>query len=760
MNRPIFLPPDASRARRKEAEDARKERSEIIKALSWGQVSRRDLIKWGLFTSAGLLAPIRGLSPFATTAYAANGGGSGNVGNGVPTGAPLSPMFGVQSFTQPMPRFDVLQRKPYGPGCMNPIPGFMGAGPDPQAQANQTQQAVPAILGGGTGPIEGRPPGPIWAHQRFAQFPPQVVVEAMQAPAQTNSVYNPAVPSSLNSGMNPSASMPLCFHPNLPVQNPANVWTFNGTIPPKLVLGRYGEPILFRHHNRLPYDVTQNAGFGRNTISTHEHNGHHGAENDGFTGAYFFPGQFYDYHWPIVLAGRDTMNTGATDWRAGSPDGSGGINRVPGDWHETMSTHWFHDHMFSFTSQNVYKGNAAMFNIYSALDRGSETPDSHGVNLCLPSGTANDWGNLDYDVNLMLADKCWDSNGQMFMDIFQFDGFVGDVMTVNLAYRPYFEVERRKYRFRILNASVSRFFKYGLSDGSPMIQIANDGNLLPVPVPQTISDEQGIAERYDWVIDFSRYNCGDKVWLVNVCEHQDGKKPAADRSLSDALAGKSSDPCVGKFLEFRIVRDPAKPDKSQIPQQMIPNPDLSSIPVARERVFEFGSGAFQDVPNSPAAFTTGSGGAPGPWGVKVDGGQMLNASFGRVSAAPKFGTREVWTLVNGGGGWDHPIHIHFEEGQILARNGSASNVPAWERGRKDVYRLHPGGSVTLTMQFRDWGGMYMEHCHNTVHEDNAMLVRWEIDDSGAPMLRPLPTPIPTPQGVTFIAPDEIAPTAF
>ena len=37
-----------------------------------------------------------------------------------------------------------------------------------------------------------------------------------------------------------------------------------------------------------------------------------------------------------------------------------------------MSTHWFHDHMFSFTSQNVYKGNAAMFNIYSGLDRGNE----------------------------------------------------------------------------------------------------------------------------------------------------------------------------------------------------------------------------------------------------------------------------------------------------------------------------------------------------------------------------------------------------
>ena len=109
---------------------------------------------------------------------------------------------------------------------------------------------------------------------------------------------------------------------------------------------------------------------------------------------------------------------------------------------------------------------------------------------------------------------------------------------------------------------------------------------------------------------------------------------------------------------------------------------------------------------------------------------------------------------------NHPIHIHFEEGQVLARNGSVSLVPAWEKGRKDVYRLRPGGSVTLTMQFRDWGGMFMEHCHNTVHEDNAMLLRWEIDDGGTPMLRPLPTPIPTPQGVTFIAPGDVLPTAL
>ena len=57
-----------------------------------------------------------------------------------------------------------------------------------------------------------------------------------------------------------------------------------------------------------------------------------------------------------------------------------------------------------------------------------------------------------------------------------------------------------------------------------MIQIANDGNLYPSPVTLTQLDEQGIAERYDIVVDFSQFTIGSKVWMVNLCEHQDGKR--------------------------------------------------------------------------------------------------------------------------------------------------------------------------------------------------------------------------------------------
>jgi len=736
-DRNFFLSPKASKARLREAENARRNRWEIIKAHSQGQVSRRDLIRMGLFTGAGLLVPISGLSPFARSVFA---------DSDIPTGLPPSPLFGVQAFTQPMPRFDLFPRIPVS--SLNPFP---------TVEANTTQQPVAAALGGGTGPIEGRPPGPIWAHQQFNLLPPAIAVEGSVEGAKINNVYNPGVPSLQNSGINPANPFRPRFHPGLPDQNLDKFWTYNGTFPPKLMQVRYGEPVLFRLRNKLSVFQNQNGGFGIHTITTHEHNGHHGAENDGFTGAFFFPNQFYDYHYPIVLAGRNTINTDATDIFASGPTDAGGLMKIPGDWHETMSTHWFHDHMFSFTAQNVYKGIAGMFNIYSGLDRGAEDIND-GVNLRLPSGRASvsgqSWGNLDYDVNLMLADKAWDQNGQLAMDIFEFDGFLGDQMTVNLVYKPFMEVERRKYRFRILNGAVARFFKIALSDGSPMIQIGNDGNLLPHPVVLTKLDEQGIAERYDIVIDFSRYSIGQKVWMVNLAEHQDGRKVSKDLSISEALSGDSDDPCVGKFLEFRIARNPAQPDISQVPSTLIPNPDLSGIPVARERVFEFNRGAGQTTNDPVSSFF-------GPWGIETDNqGGTLAADFGRVSAAPRFGTREVWTLKNGGGGWDHPIHIHFEECQTLARDGSASKVPAWERGRKDVWRLTPGGEVKITLQFRDFGGMFMEHCHNTTHEDNAMLLRWEINDSGAPFLQPLPTPIPTPQGVTFMAPTDILPTAF
>src|SRR3712207_4701101 len=90
----MFLTPKtASRIRLLEAEKARENRLEIVKALSQGEITKRDLFRWGIFTGAGLLACKNGLSPFAPSAFAS-----------VPTGTPRSPLFGAAKFHSPLPR--------------------------------------------------------------------------------------------------------------------------------------------------------------------------------------------------------------------------------------------------------------------------------------------------------------------------------------------------------------------------------------------------------------------------------------------------------------------------------------------------------------------------------------------------------------------------------------------------------------------------------------------------------------------------------
>jgi manganese oxidase len=60
----LWLNEKSDRRRLRDAENARKNRQEIVAAVSHGKVTRRELVKWGLWTSAGMLAPIGGLSPF------------------------------------------------------------------------------------------------------------------------------------------------------------------------------------------------------------------------------------------------------------------------------------------------------------------------------------------------------------------------------------------------------------------------------------------------------------------------------------------------------------------------------------------------------------------------------------------------------------------------------------------------------------------------------------------------------------------------
>ena len=823
-----------------------------------------------------------------------------------PSDMPVSPLFGATDFSQQMLRFEEFGVHPVPtvatPPKVMPLPvgdathpsvcsgrppaqamdDFLAAPlwPAPSREANVglpnqwaslVQPCVAGIPVGFTGVAEGRPPGESFAHQRWDEFPPAVAFQTAQGQARAgtgrldvdqshgwaagtefgpgglyyNTVGVPGFPDHTNAGI------AIKLHPAMPVQDSLSVWTFgDGTLPPKLLRARYAQPILNRHYNALPIDVTANGGpgtigFGEHTITTHEHNGHQPGESDGFAGAFFFPGQFYDYRWPMVLAGYDSINTDASDPRASTPCSLGEtmmisnplthlpeektcdpvtltIN-IPGDWHEIMSTHWFHDHMLDRTSENVYKGNAAMMNYYSGIDRGKEgfkcnyDDPANNVNLCLPSGTALDWGNRDYDIQILIADKAWDpATGQLAMadQSLHEDGFLADRMTVNWLYKPYFDVRARRYRLRILDGSVARFFKNAIvrefNDATTgdfpgpagsnksysrvnYHMIANDGNIMEhaVPFPNAQSNDlpvQCIAERHDVIIDFGQFPVGTKLYMVNTLEHRDGRGPDNIIPLADILSGAytavpdltagctdhcwENDPTVGKFLEFRVQpytgtdlsMDPADYEvgrKTMIPLVKITDAELAA---AKHRTFDFGRGGGQ-----------ASDGRPTPWTMNVDGNGSLNANVNRVSAAPETmgdpenGVPTSWEIwhIKSGGGWGHPIHIHFEEGQYLSRHdgiGTERTPPLWEVGaRKDMYRvsnLGEGGigvglpdsslNIDVAIRFREFAGTFVEHCHNTTHEDKAMLLRWDNELPG--QTTRIPTPIPDWEGVTYVSP--------
>ncbi|MEG0636665.1 MAG: multicopper oxidase domain-containing protein, partial [Pseudomonas sp.] len=809
-----------------------------------------------------------------------------------PTNGAPSPMFGAQPFSQQLLLFEE-----FGPTRLDPtIPSGLlvfpapSTGPAPQqdplsvsrsspsgplldaflkepgltpfpsqfsnvVDRNPWQAQIEQFLNRHIGaPAEGRPPGKGWSHQRWNEFYPQAAYKPAQAGARVNGGLRDAMqmhhygvgefgPGGLyyntagqTNTQGTTKGVDTRFHPNMPLQDHKSIWTFDGTLPPKLLMVRYGQPLLMRHYNALPIDPAANHGFGLHTISTHEHNGHSPAESDGYANAFFFPGQYYDYRWPMQLAGYDSINTRAEDPRAAFPctpgeklwvnDAEPGLKtcdkgsiRIRGDWRETMSTHWFHDHMLDFTAQNVYKGNAAMMNYYSALDRGNEAFDD-GVNLRFPSGSGLSWGNRDYDVNLVIADKAWGANGQLWFNPFNTDGFLGDQVLVNWQYKPFLDVRARSYRFRILNGSVSRYFKLALvreikgSGGEfpgpkgsglsyarvPFHMIANDGNIMEHSVPfdgsmdldadgdrqnhNAILPTQGIAERFDIIVNFAKngIKTGDKLFFVNVKAHDTGKGPKEDIPLADVLSEKylavikqsskgpqwdKGDPAVGRVLQLNVKAytgqdlamdpaeyEPAKPGKAE-GKVMIPlklhrdNPaDQVRLAQARHRTFIFGRSDGTDQV---------------PWTIKTDGSLGYNMDPRRLSAATQLatgptdagmsnvGTLEVWKIQNGGNGWSHPVHVHFEEGIILSRGGKAP--PEWEKwARKDVYRIGSEAdgldNVEMAINFREFAGTYMEHCHNTQHEDNSMLLRWDIEHPG--QLQMMPTPLPSWDGVKYV----------
>jgi FtsP/CotA-like multicopper oxidase with cupredoxin domain len=589
----------------KETYQAALNRRELVAA----NLSRRDMLKMGLLTAAGLLVPKGGLSARAR-----------NTAGALRAGQSFSPP--VAPFVQDFKRFVIKQ--PVAPSALS--------GPPPQIEPNRTINPATGL------PFEGR----TVAHQAITQFAPVKYYEVTQKLA------------------------PVRVHPDLPVQP---LWGFDGLVPGPLYVARYGEPILIRNHNALP---AENNGFGRNESSTHLHNGHTPSESDGFPCYFFGSGQYYDHHYPNVYAGVNSTHK----------DVGGNIN-------EAMSTLWYHDHMLDYTSQNVYKGLAGMYNIFNEYDTGDET-----TGFRLPSFP-------EFDVNMLFSDQIYDAQtGIVAFDTFNFDGILGDNFLVNGLIQPVMHVSPRRYRFRWLDAGPSRFYEFFLTDlndtsaHNRFYQISTDGNLLPHPV-QVESVRLGVAERVDVIVDFSKY-AGKTLYIENRLEQTNGRGPT----------GHVLAPGQGNLVLKIVVDGPAVPDHSVDPATLpkfYDLPDKTATPrIVRNFNFERNNGQ---------------------WAIN---GKFMDCDEVRVHV--KQDSVEQWNITNNSGGWQHPAHIHFEEFQFLSINGSAP--PLVRGGRKDVVRLEENMKAECLFRFRDFHGKYPFHCHNVVHEDHAMMLIWEIGPEG------------------------------
>lgn len=288
-------------------------------------------------------------------------------------------------------------------------------------------------------------------------------------------------------------------------------------------------------------------------------------------------------------------------------------------------------------------------------------------------------------------------------DCFNIDGILGDRFMVNGKIQPFFQVHPRKYRFRWLNGGPTRFFEMFFTKTSdlslkvPFWQISK-----PIQVE---SVRLGVAERVDVIVDFTKM-AGQSFYLENHLKQVDGRGPVAP---PDDIwpAGQGNN-----MMRIDVVL-PKVMDRSGDPAKM----NFYSLPNKTEAPRIIRTMKFDRL--------------NGQWSMN---GPFMDCAQDPPRIQVTQNSVEHWIISNLSGDWQHPIHIHFEEHQILSRNRLPP--PITEIARKDVTRLQHNERVDLFFRFRDFLGRYPIHCHNLVHEDHAMMLRWDIVPFGDDQIVP------------------------
>jgi spore coat protein A len=429
------------------------------------------------------------------------------------------------------------------------------------------------------------------------------------------------------------------------------VWGYNAIFPGPTVEASSGRQVVIRQWNELPVPV-----------STHLHGGKTPPESDG-------------YPTDLILPNAHGRGSSAHTGHSSTAGHSHFFKDYRYPNYQRAATLWYHDHRMDFSGPQVYKGLAGLYLLRDEVEE----------SLPLPKG--------EKEVPLVIADRTFREDGSLYYPSIDpslkeepgtfshaINGMFGDTILVNGAPWPQMEVSNTRYRFRVLNASNARFYDLALDPpppgGKPFVQVGSDGGLLEAPVAHD-RILASPAERFDLVVDFSRYRVGQEVTLKN-------------------LEGEDRTKDVMRFVVARREKE-----QSTVPERLAPELDFPDPGEAEAtRRFQFIAG--------------------GAWG----GMSTINFRVfdpDRVDARPRLGSTEVWDFHSD---QDHPIHLHLVHFKVISRNGG-SPAP-WDVGWKDTVLMRAGDDVRIAARFSAHRGKYVFHCHNLEHEDMMMMANFEV----------------------------------
>jgi FtsP/CotA-like multicopper oxidase with cupredoxin domain len=607
-------------------------------------VTRRKILQWGAATSAGLLLPFayRQGRTFATI-LDKNGR-----------------FFGYKPFTQPL----------FIPAVLTPL----------RTEDGNRLSPAPGAYPRGNGQTSGRPTSPTGNCDDVTHG---IAPEFGRGPAEWNR---------FNSGFSPGNTHEQEFElvteetthrfvpggPDVPILSyrDGTKAPGSGTTPGPTVVAEYLAPVVVRNCNQLTRNrIGVNSTHHDIETSIHLHGSHGTAHADGFPDFYVLAGEARDYFYPNIAPKVTDPATLIAPVRGGEFDTT---------WIPT--TLWYHDHAMDITGFNVSHGLAGFYLVFDERQR--ELADK---GVIPPIGGKDAFGG-PLDIGLALQDQRFNADGTLFYDFLDHNGRLGDVFTVNGVVQPKHKVERRKYRFRFLNASNARIYEIRLSTRQKMCIIGTDTWQLPRAI-EVESFQIAQGQRHDVIIDFR--DAPDEVYLENILVQTDGRgakevDPTKERDLLLKFEVSGSNSSEPRCEEGTVIRG----FKGIDPNGQFSFHRKDEIVGTRSFKFERSLGA---------------------WAVN---NRLFNPR--RADATPVLGKgAERWIFENGGGGWWHPIHIHLEGFQIKTVNGKP---PRRERQfNSDLVALEGGFVAEVFVKWRTFTGPYVFHCHAVEHEDMRMM---------------------------------------